>query len=134
MVACTKATRQEDGWVYIDQDQYVVMVNTEKAEVIVNGSHGLVLALGDSDGDGDLDLLRYMAYDNNGEQLIEVEDYDVNGDADVRWHWKEPGFMELWYLNTWRRLHKRGEEFFLEFDGKVVPVKYENGRFAAGDT
>lgn len=110
------------------------MVNTQKEEVVVTGPHGIVLALGDSDGDGDLDLLRYIVYDENGDQLIEVEDYDVNGKTDVRWHWQEPSFMELWYSNGWRQLHKRGDEFYLEFDGQVVPVKYENGRFIAGDT
>jgi hypothetical protein len=134
VAACSTATRQEDGWVYVDQSQHVVMVNTQKEEVVVTGPHGIVLALGDSDGDGGLDLLRYIAYDENGDQLIEVEDYDVNGKTDVRWHWQEPSFMELWYSNGWRQLHKSGDEFYLEFDGKVVPVKYESGRFIAGDT
>lgn len=132
--ACSTATRQRGGWVYVEQSQNVVMINTERTEVIVTGPHGVILSLADHDGDGAFDLLRYVVYDDSGEELIEVEDYDVNGETDVRWHWKQPSFMELWYSNAWRRLNKRGDEFFLEFDGKVVPVQVENGRFIADDT
>ena len=130
-MACAKTSRQEDGWVYVEQTQYVVKVNSEKPGVIVTGPHGVILTLDDSNGDGDFDVLRYMSYDENGEQAIEVEDYDVNGDTNVRWHWQKPSFMELWHSNGWRRLHKRDKDFFLEFDGNIVPVKYENERFTA---
>ena len=134
LAACTSATRENNEWVLVDQAQYSVAVGTQKAELVVTGPNGIILALGDSDGDGAYDLLRYMAYDANGDQIIEVEDYEVNGSANMRWHWQEPSFLELWYMDAWRKIEKDGDRFYLEINGIEVPVKYQDGRFSAGET
>lgn len=116
-----------------EQSQYSVAVDKQKTEVVITGPHGVVLAIGDSDGDGTYDLLRYIAYDANGNQVIEVEDYDVDGSANTRWHWQEPSYLELWHMDAWRRIEKDGDRFYLEVNGIVVPVEYQGGKFSAGD-
>jgi hypothetical protein len=87
-----------------------------------------LLSVGDRDGDGRIDLLTYSVYAAGGEYVLEVIDYEADGQADMRIHFKD-NFFEIWHAGQWRRVEKRGEQRSILVDGKVVQLRRGDNRW-----
>ncbi|HET6725191.1 MAG TPA: hypothetical protein VFH85_04230 [Gammaproteobacteria bacterium] len=88
---------------------------------------GIVLTAGDSDGDGHLDQLRYTALDKAGSPVVEITDFDMDGQADFRMYFdKRPA--QLWYEGKWRDITKKGHKGGIYVEGMFRPITNEHGR------
>lgn len=87
-----------------------------------------MLSVGDEDGDGRLDGLTYSVVDEKGEIVMDVTDYEVDGQADARVHFKDR-YMEIWHIDKWYRLESRNAERGILIDGKFVVLRKDNNRW-----
>lgn len=79
------------------------------------------LALNDSDNDGVFDLLTYSVLDADGNLLIEVEDFGMNGQADMRVNFATDA-VQVFYEKQWLEAKKIGTGRFVAVDGVDVPL------------
>jgi hypothetical protein len=87
-----------------------------------------ILSVGDTNGDGALDALTYSTVDERGERLIDVVDYEVDGQPDLRINLAE-GYSELWHVDRWYRIENRNGVRGIVLNGAFVELKRENNRF-----
>jgi hypothetical protein len=87
-----------------------------------------MLSIGDTDGDGRIDVLTYSVFDASGAYIIEVVDYEADGQADMRLHLKEK-FFEIWHADRWRRVEVRGEKRGIVIDGKFIELQRGKNRW-----
>jgi hypothetical protein len=87
-----------------------------------------MLAVSDSDGDGALDGLTYSRVDEDGEIVLTVIDYEADGQPDLRLNFADR-YNELWYVDRWYRLEKRGDRQGIVVDGEFAEIRRENNRF-----
>lgn len=87
-----------------------------------------ILAVGDQDGDGRLDGLTYSVVDEKGDSVMDVTDYEVDGQADVRIHFKDR-YTEIWHIDRWYRIVSRDEARGILVDGKFVALRREKNRW-----
>jgi hypothetical protein len=87
-----------------------------------------MLSIGDIDGDGRIDVLTYSVLDMNGKAVLEVIDYEADGQADMRIHFKDK-FFEIWHLDRWRRTEQRGEKRGIVIDGEFIELQRGNNRW-----
>jgi hypothetical protein len=69
--------------------------------------------------------------DADGKPKLDVHDYEMDGQADMRFHFSEagqPGYVELWYLDRWYRMQRQATERLITVDGKRKPVVSRDGR------
>ena len=88
----------------------------------------ILLSVGDPNADGRLENLRYYKVDEAGKAILEVEDYDVDGQPDFRLNLVEHT-MELWHADRWYRLERRDGRHGILVDNRFIEVRREQGRF-----
>ena len=81
----------------------------------------------DSDGDGRLDGVEYSTVDENGKARIHVIDYEADGQLDLRLHFDE-GYNEIWHVDRWYRIEKRGDQRGVILDGEFVELEKQGNR------
>jgi hypothetical protein len=86
-----------------------------------------ILSVGDSDGDGALDALSYAKVDEDGKAILEVIDYQADGQPDMRIHFVDH-YSELWHADRWYRVETRGDRRGIVMDNVFVELKRENNR------
>lgn len=86
-----------------------------------------LLLANDNDSDGRLDILTYTVMNEFGESLIEITDYDVDGQADLRLHLQE-GFFEIWHQDRWYRSEVRGGVRGIVEDDQFREIKIVDNR------
>jgi len=86
-----------------------------------------MLTVGDRDGDGRIDILELFVLDENGEVAMVVDDYEADGQPDVRVHYKEH-YVEIWYVDRWYRVEKREDRRGIVVDGAFVELEQRNNR------
>lgn len=86
-----------------------------------------LLLANDNDNDGRLDILTYTVMNEFGESLIEITDYDVDGQADLRLHLQE-GFFEIWHQDRWYRSEVRGGVRGIVEDDQFREIKIVDNR------
>ena len=86
-----------------------------------------LLSTGDSDGDGSLDALSYATVDQDGKVLVQVTDYEADGQPDIRINFAE-SYVELWHLDRWHRVENRNGRRGVVLDGDFVELSRENNR------
>jgi hypothetical protein len=91
------------------------------------GSGQPMLSAGDSDGDGSLDGLSYAKVDSDGKALLEVVDYEADGQADLRIHFAHD-YSELWHVDRWYRVENRESRRGIVLNGAFVELKMERNR------
>jgi hypothetical protein len=87
-----------------------------------------LLSVGDSDGDGALDILTYSKVDQDGKAILDVIDYESDGQADFRIHFVD-SYMEVWHVDRWYRVENRGGVRGIVLNGNFVALKRENNRY-----
>ena len=93
----------------------VFQVTIEKGrEAATSGSVGIyhrdsrepmVVAV-DRDADGRIDYLEYYVLDEDGEGVMNVIDYEADGQADFRLNYREH-YNEIWHQDRWYRVENR---------------------------
>jgi hypothetical protein len=86
-----------------------------------------LFAAWDADGDGRLDGLDYSVVDENGKTRLVVIDYEADGQLDLRLHFDE-GYNEIWHVDRWYRVEKRGDQRGVILDGEFVELERQGDR------
>jgi hypothetical protein len=81
-----------------------------------------MLQVGDDDGDGRLDFLSYTVLDSNGNSLVQITDYEMDGQPDLKFH-LDAGYMELWHDGQWLKIEKNGDQRGVWSKGVFLPLK-----------
>lgn len=87
-----------------------------------------MMAAVDQDGDGRLDFVAYTVTDEAGEGVLEVFDYDVDGQADVRIH--KDHYSEIWRADRWYRVERRDGKNGILIDGQFVELQKKDRHWA----
>lgn len=75
----------------------------------------------DINGDGVFDSLRYSVLSKNGEWLVEVEDYGMDGIADFRMYIKEKR-SEVFYQGKWLPVNKEPNGSWVLVNKEKIPL------------
>jgi hypothetical protein len=87
-----------------------------------------LLTLSDSDGDGQPDALTYSRVDSSGNVTLEVTDYDMDGQADLRLNFAEHHY-EVWHADRWYRVEARDGRRGIVVDGRFVELRKDKNRY-----
>lgn len=87
-----------------------------------------MLAAADRSGDGRIDIIARTIVDDSGEAVMDVIDYEADGEPDLRVHLDEQGHAELRHGDDWYRLEKRGERRGIVIDGEFREVRVVDNR------
>ena len=86
-----------------------------------------MLGTWDADGDGRLDGVEYSTVDENGKARLTVIDYEADGQLDMRMH-SDEGYAEIWHVDRWYRIEKRGNQRGVMLDGEFVELERQGNR------
>ena len=87
-----------------------------------------MLSAGDHDGDGRIDILTYGVVDADGDIVIDVIDYEADGQPDFRINFKE-SYFEVWHIDRWYRAESRDGRRGIVIDGRFVELERRDNRF-----
>ena len=82
------------------------------------------LSVGDADNDGAFDFLTYSSLSVDGELLVEVEDYGMDGQPDFILNYRESS-ASVFYNGTWLAvtgIGPGGEPPTVDIDGDIRPL------------
>lgn len=88
------------------------------------------VAVLDSNNDGKVDLLRYSVFDEEGLELFVVEDHEMDGTLDQRWHRVEPSYFEIQHNEKWYRVHGKAQDMHIKTKSGMVEVQLNNGKLS----
>jgi len=97
-------------------------------EVFHRDSGTPLVSLMASAGDGSLNYMEYSNADASGKVVMTVIDYEADGQADFRMNFAK-GYNEIWCVDRWYRLEKRGGASGIILNGVFTVLKRENNRF-----
>ncbi|MEO0423004.1 MAG: hypothetical protein AAF184_11745 [Pseudomonadota bacterium] len=87
------------------------------------GTHAPILTLRDHDNDGVVDLLTYSAVSADGEPLVDVEDYGMDGQPDFIFN-RQAGSAQVYFRGRWHEVDGVGTGVAsVEVDGARLPLK-----------
>ena len=87
-----------------------------------------MLSAGDRDGDGRIDIVTYGVVDADGKPVIDVVDFEADGQPDFRINFAEH-FFEIWHLDRWYRAESRDGRRGIILDGRFVELERRDNRF-----
>jgi hypothetical protein len=87
-----------------------------------------LVSFADSNGDGALDFIQYSTVDASGKPLVQVMDYDANGQADLRIQFVD-GYFEIWHRDRWYRAETREGKRGIVLDGRFVELRNEKNHW-----
>ena len=127
-------TRFQQLWVTADD---VFKVAIEKGRPMSTGggvgifhrkSGQPMVTVGDRNGDGLVDILTYAVLDETGEIVLDVVDYEADGQPDMRLNFKEH-YFELWHIDRWYRTEVRDGRRGIVIDGTFVELRRGDNRW-----
>lgn len=87
-----------------------------------------MVSIADRNGDGLVDILTYAVLDENGEVVLDVVDYEADGQADMRVNFKDH-YFELWHIDRWYRTEVRDGRRGIVIDGEFVELQRGDNRW-----
>lgn len=102
--------------------------NTIGVEILDARTQETLVAVGKRDSDNRLNDLRYTVVDDAGKPTLEVFDYEMDGQADVRMHYGSARYTEIWHANRWLRIERGGQGRGVHVDGQFKKVESKDGR------
>ena len=87
-----------------------------------------MVTVGDRNGDGLVDMLTYAVLDENGQAVLDVVDYEADGQADMRINFKEH-YFEIWHIDRWYRTESRDGRRGIVIDGEFVELQRGENRW-----
>jgi hypothetical protein len=127
-------TRFQQLWVTAD-DVFKVVVEKGRS-MSTGGGVGIfhrgtgypMVSTADRNGDGLVDILTYAVLDENGKAILDVVDYEADGQADMRINFKDH-YFELWHLDRWYRAENRDGRRGIVVDGEFVELRRGDNRW-----
>jgi hypothetical protein len=86
-----------------------------------------MVSLGDTSGDGRLDIISYTVVDQQGQAVLDIIDYEADGQADLRLH-LGGGTSEIWHNERWYDLEQRGGVRGIVVDGEFRETRNVDNR------
>lgn len=87
-----------------------------------------MVTVGDRNGDGRIDVLTYSVLDENGKAVLDVVDYEADGQADMRVNFRDH-YFEIWHIDRWYRTESRDGRRGIVIDGEFVELKRGDNRW-----
>jgi hypothetical protein len=87
-----------------------------------------MVSLADRNGDGLVDILTYAVLDENGTAILDVVDYEADGQPDMRINSKDH-YFELWHIDRWYRTEVRDGRRGIIIDGEFVELRRGDNRW-----
>lgn len=91
------------------------------------GTGAPMVSIGDRNGDGLVDILTYAVLDENGQTVLDVVDYEADGQPDTRINFKDH-YFEIWHIERWYRTELRDGRRGIVIDGEFVELQQQDGR------
>lgn len=86
-----------------------------------------MLTAADRDADGRIDLLLLNVLDENGDVVMNVIDYEADGQPDFRLNFREP-YQEIWHEERWYRIERRDGTRGIVVDGEFREIEVVDNR------
>ena len=129
LIFITCLVEAKDEFVTIEQKNYYLISSEEVSGFdFHHNKNGSLVTVIDTNEDGEVDLLRYTAYSEDGKAVIESSDYNLDGTIDVRWHVSDK-YFEIWHLTSWHRIENGENSMYINTKKGAVPVIREDGQF-----
>jgi hypothetical protein len=87
-----------------------------------------MVSLGDRNGDGAVDILTYSVLDENGAAVLDIVDYEADGQPDMRMNFEEH-YSELWHIDRWYRTELRDGRRGIVVGGEFVELRRGDDRW-----
>jgi hypothetical protein len=87
-----------------------------------------MLSVSDRDGDGRLDILAYGVVDEEGNAILDVVDYEADGQPDMRIHFMEH-YFEIWHVDRWYRTEIRDGRRGIVVEDEFVELRKTDNRW-----
>lgn len=87
-----------------------------------------MVSIADRNGDGLIDVLTYAVIDESGEIVLDVVDYEADGQPDMRINFKDH-YFELWHVDRWYRTEVRDGRRGIVIDGEFVELRRGDNRW-----
>ena len=113
-----------------------VFIMDENGDLVVNETINDQLnsspriCVSDFDGDGIYDRLSYTAFDNEGRAVVDIVDFTLNGQPDLKIvHEGEKSTSFAWLKDAWHRIDKHGKQPGVIIDGQWKPIFISEGKW-----
>jgi hypothetical protein len=87
-----------------------------------------LLDTADNDGDGGLDVLSYSVVDTSGQVVVQITDYEADGQPDLRINFAQK-YFEIWHRDRWHRVETREGKRGITIDGTFIELRQEKNRW-----
>jgi hypothetical protein len=87
-----------------------------------------MVSIGDRNGDGLVDILTYAVLDENGQVVLDVVDYEADGQPDMRINFRDH-YFEIWHIERWYRTEVREGRRGIVIDGEFVELQRGENRW-----
>lgn len=138
LVACVAPTSivpvSEERIAVVGKD--IVFIGADNTGVIFIGRDSLNVTFLDADLDGAADFLRYSGPRDSHSCNNVLEDYEMDGQFDMRWYRCEDAtrsFQELRFGENWYRVDGADQDRHVVTDGRRRPVVQDGGRMRVAD-
>lgn len=130
-------TGQTMALFYVDaQSMFQVAVEKGREHMSLGGGIGIfhresgrpMLTAGDRSGDGRIDVLTFTVFDDDGNPILDLIDYEADGQWDMRVNLQE-GYFEIWHIDRWYRPETRDGRRGVVIDGNFVELERDDNRW-----
>ena len=87
-----------------------------------------MVSVADRNGDGRIDILTYAVLDENGRAVLDVVDYEADGQPDMRVSFSDR-YFEIWHVDRWYRTEVRDGRRGIVVEGEFVPLSRGDNRW-----
>lgn len=125
LFACISVSAEWEG---IKSGKQTIFVGSdEPGFMMLNEDGNRQIETLDKDKDGKVDLIRISVFDESGIEIMEIEDHDLDGYVDTRWHKTEPQFIEIMHNGDWHKVFKSESGPYIKTDLGSLPLTTKNG-------
>lgn len=87
-----------------------------------------MVSISDRNGDGRIDILTYAVLDENGQAVLDVVDYEADGQPDMRINFRDH-YFEIWHVDRWYRAETRDGRRGIVVDSEFVELQRGENRW-----